>query len=69
MSAQFDRDESLLALRGDVLSEAGRTLEAQAAYTAALQAVEEREARGRATPATRRLHDELVQRLVRGSVD
>ena len=69
MSAQWDRDESLLALRGDVLAEAGRTLEAQAAYTAALQAVEEREARGRATPATRRLHEELVQRLADGSED
>ena len=67
MSPLWDRDEALLALRGDVLTDAGRTLEAQAAYTAALQAVEEREARGRATAATRRLHGELVQRLAVGS--
>jgi tetratricopeptide (TPR) repeat protein len=67
MGPLWDREESLLALRGDVLAEAGRTLEAQAAYTEALQTIEEREARGRVTAATRRLHDLLLQRLAGGS--
>jgi predicted negative regulator of RcsB-dependent stress response len=63
MQSQFARTETMLALRGDILTEAGRTLEANAAYTEALHLVEERMAHGRVVPATAQLRTDLMHKL------
>ena len=53
LTPYFDRQEQLLARRGDILRHAGRTLEAQAAYTDALAALESVPA----SPAASRLEE------------
>jgi len=63
MQRQYDRVESVLALRGDILAQAGRDQEADAAYTDALQAIEEWLSHGPTTPAARRLKAELLHKL------
>jgi len=63
MQRQYVRAETLLVLRGDILTDAGRPTEASAAYREALLAIEARRSQGRATPATDRLYVELLSKL------
>ncbi len=63
MQPQYARVETILALRGDILTEAGRLFEASAAYSEALLAIEERRLQGRATPATDQLYADLLHKL------
>ena len=55
----FQRQEEILVRRGDILRKAGRTLEAQAAYTDALAALES----APASPASSRLGERLREAL------
>jgi tetratricopeptide (TPR) repeat protein len=61
--AQYARSEAVLDLRGDILAQAGRRHEAAAAYHDALRAIEERRLQSRTTPASERLHADLLRKL------
>ena len=60
---RYDRVEAVLVLRGDVLAQAGRKQEADAAYTDALQVIEERLSNKRAAPADTRLRADVLRKL------
>ena len=62
----FDRDETVLVLRGDVLAQAGREQEADAVYTEALQLIEEQLSGKRAAPSAMRLRADLLRKLGAG---
>jgi tetratricopeptide (TPR) repeat protein len=59
LQAVYQRDEELLSRRGDVLIRAGRHLEAEAAYTEALSALESLPPSRRSSPATQELENHL----------
>jgi tetratricopeptide (TPR) repeat protein len=63
LSPWYERPESWLAARGDVLLRAGRVLEAQAAYTDAWEALDSRPLSGRDSPAARRLRQRLADAM------
>jgi tetratricopeptide (TPR) repeat protein len=60
---RYDRVETVLVLRGDVLAQAGRKQEADAAYTDALEVIEERLSNRRAAPAETRLRADVLRKL------
>jgi tetratricopeptide (TPR) repeat protein len=60
---EYDRVETVLVLRGDVLAQAGRRLEADAAYTEALEVIEERLSGRRAAPAEAQLRADVLRKL------
>lgn len=59
LEAVYLRDEELLSRRGDILERTGRHLEAEAAYTEALSALESLPPSHRSTPATQDLEGHL----------
>ena len=63
LEPQYDRRESLLAIRGDLLLAMGRFLEAQAAYTEAWEAIAALPDATRASPATRKLTERLREAM------
>ena len=63
LQERYDRVETVLVLRGDVLAQAGRKEEADAAYTDALQVIEERLSNRRAAPAEAQLRADVLRKL------
>jgi len=59
VAPQFDRKETLLARRGEILTAAGRGAEAREAFAAALAAIESRPSEQRGGRATRELEARL----------